>query len=111
MSTPWYTCFFITSYSACVSLSRFEKNGVANPDFPHVMKQRALDEGTHILVRETDLLGQANRVQGHAVVVRVGVAIALGDGAAQHLQSFEVRVPAGPPWCGPVSPAGLEITG
>jgi hypothetical protein len=52
--------------------------------------RNARRQGADLRAIQADRFGQADGVDGDAVIVRVGIGIALGDGAAQHFHQFDV---------------------
>ncbi len=63
---------------------------IADADLADVMKKGALDQGADRGGVETRRLGQMHGVQRDPIVVGVRVAVALRDGAAQHLDDLEI---------------------
>ena len=77
---------------AGVELAGLEQDGVGDPQLAHVVEEGPLQQRAHRRRVQPGRLSHAPRVDGDAVVVGVGVAVALGDGAAHHAQRLEVGV-------------------
>ncbi len=69
-----------------------QEDGIGDADLAHVVEHRALDEGAHGVVVEPERLADPRGVDRDPVVVGVRVAVALGDGAADHLEHLQVRI-------------------
>ena len=89
-----------------IELAGLVQDLVADADLADVMKECALDQRANLFAAQAGRLGEMGGVERHAIVVRVGIAVAVRDRAAEHLhrlqiggeQAFrEVRQPAGQP--------------
>jgi len=62
------------------------------PILPTSCRNAPLDQALDVAHRPAELFRQADGVEGDPEVVAVGIAVALGDGAGQDRQRFEVGV-------------------
>lgn len=70
--------------------SRFQQNPVTDSDLADVMEEGSLDQAPYRRTGDTEQFAQPDGIERHPIVMDIGVAVAFGNGASQHLQHAHV---------------------